>query len=63
MSTPKSLAAQIVLNKVKDIINTEDYVMISEMQGFKPSAVRQKMASLHNQIAKEHKLKDHVDEV
>ena len=33
MSTPKALAAQIVLNKIKDIIDTEEYRMISEMEG------------------------------
>lgn len=63
MSTPKALAAQIVLNKIKDIIDTEEYRMISEMDGFKPSAVRQKLAALHNGISKENKLKDHIDEV
>lgn len=61
-TTPKALATQIVLNEIKRMIETDSYATISELQGFKPSAVRQKLAALHNDIAKTNRLKDRVDE-
>lgn len=63
MNTPKALATQMVLNNIKQMIESGEYEMPAQLQNFKPSAVRQKLAALHNELAHSNKLKDRIAEV
>lgn len=63
MKTPKTLAAEIVLDRIRVIYEAGNISELAEINKFSLAAVRQKIAAIHNQIAKEHKLKERLDEV
>ena len=63
MKTPKTLAAEIVIDCIRVMYEAGNIAELAEANNLPASAVRQKLAALHNQIAKDHKLKDRLAEV
>lgn len=63
MKTPKALAAEIAMERIRTAYDSEELIDLAVVHRLTITAVRRKLAAIHNQISKDNKLKERLDEV